>query len=88
MAWYCMEPNRRIAIIKTNELSTLADSLDLDLKIQLIEKLLNSLNPPQKEINRSWADEAGKRVSELKSGKVASMPEEAVFKDIQKRLSA
>lgn len=73
-------------MIKTNELMALAESLPLDLKIQLVEKLLNSLNPPQEEIDRLWADEAEKRVAELESGKVKSIPGETVFRDIRNKL--
>lgn len=74
-------------MINTSELLTFAESLPLELKIQLIEKLLGSLNPSEKEVDELWADEAEKRVSELKDGKIKPIPGEDVFKEIRERLS-
>lgn len=74
-------------MINADELMSIAKSLPLDIKIQLIESLLNSLNPPQKDIDELWAVEAEKRVAELKDGKVKSIPGETVFRDIRNRLA-
>ena len=45
---------------KTNELISLVESLPVDIKTKLIEKILNSLHPSQKEIDELWAKEAEK----------------------------
>ena len=37
-------------MINANELMSVAESLPLELKTELIDRLLNSLNPSQKEI--------------------------------------
>ncbi len=51
-----------------------------------MEKLLQSLNvPTQKEIDRLWAEEAEKRVSE-EEGKIVAIDGEQVFKEIRDRL--
>ena len=73
--------------MKTTDLVTIAESLPIDIKIQLIDKLLNSLNPFQKEIDELWVKEAEKRVEEIRSNKVKTIPGEDVFKEIQKRFS-
>jgi len=73
--------------MKTNELITIAESLPIDIKIQLIDTLLNSLNPFQKEIDELWVKEAEKRVEEIRTNKVKTIPGEDVFKEIQKRFS-
>ena len=73
--------------MKTNELISMAESLPLDLKTQLIDRLLNSLNPSQKEIDELWAKEAERRIEEIKTGKVKPIPGEEVFKEIKERLS-
>ena len=73
--------------MKTNELISMAESLPLDLKTQLIDRLLNSLNPSQKEIDELWAKEAERRIEEIKGGKVKPIPGEKVFKEIKERLS-
>ena len=61
-------------------------SLPSHLRTKLIDKLIESLNIPiQKEIDKLWAIEAEKRVSDINSGKVKSIPGEEVFEEIQSR---
>ncbi len=73
--------------MKTEELMSMADSLPVDIKTQLIDKLLNSLNPTSKEINELWKTEAERRVEEIKNGKVKPIPGEEVFTEIRKKIS-
>ncbi len=75
-------------MIKTKELFDEANSLPIDMRMQLVEKLLQSLNPTQKEIDKLWAKEAEKRVEEIRNGKVKTIPGEKVFKRIRSRLSS
>lgn len=74
-------------MIKTKELFDEAISLPIEIRTQLVEKLLRSLNPSQKEIDKLWAKEAEKRVEEIRSGKVKTIPGEIVFKKIRNRLN-
>ncbi len=69
-------------MIKTEELFDEAVSLPVEIRTQLVDKLLRSLHPIQKEINELWAAEAEKRVEEIKSGKVKTIPGDKVFKKI------
>lgn len=71
-------------MIKTNELIEEAILLPVELRAQIIDKLLQSLNPSQKEIDKLWAKEAEKRVEEIRSGKVKTISGEEVFKKILK----
>lgn len=73
-------------MIKTDKLFDEAVLLPVEIRTQLIDRLLRSLHPTQKEIDELWAEEAEKRVKEIKSGKVATIPGEEVFKKIRKRL--
>ena len=73
--------------MKANDLMSMAESLPLDLKTQLIDRLIRSLSPSQKEIDELWAKEAEERVEEIKTGKVKPIPGEEVFKEIRDRLS-
>ncbi len=73
--------------MKTEELMSMADSLPVDIKTKLIDKLLNSLNPTSKEIDELWKTEAERRVEEIKNGKVKPIPGEEVFKEIRKKIS-
>ncbi len=70
---------------KTKELISLVESLPVDIKTTLVEKILNSLHPSQKEIDALWAKEAEKRVKEIKTGKVKTISGDKVFKEIQEK---
>jgi len=55
-------------------------SLPADARLNLIEKLLMSLNLPiDEEIDRLWAEEAERRVSQIEEGKIELVPGEKVF---------
>jgi len=71
-------------MIKTKEIFDEAISLPVEIRTKLIEKLLLSLNPSQKEIDKLWAKEAEKRVEEIRSGTVKTISGEKVFKKILK----
>jgi len=75
-------------MIKTEDLFDEAISLPLEIRTKLVEKLLRSLNPSQKEIDKLWAKEAERRVEEIKSGQVKTIPGERVFKKIRDRCSS
>ena len=74
-------------MLKTDELMDEAMSLPVELRAQLIDKLLKSLNPAQAEIDELWAIEAEKRVAEIDAGKIQPIPGEKVFEKIRKRLN-
>ncbi len=69
----------------TNELISMVESLPVDIKTKLVEKILNSLHPSQKEIDVLWAKEAEKRVKEIKTGKVKTIPGDIVFREIREK---
>jgi putative addiction module component (TIGR02574 family) len=71
---------------KTNEIMDEIDSLPIDIKTQILERILHSINPTQEKIDRLWAKEAEKRVKEIESGKVDTIPGDKVFEEIRKRL--
>ena len=61
-------------------------SLPADVRINLIEKLLASLNlPTQATVDRLWAEEAERRVAEIERGEVELIPGEKVFEKIRKK---
>jgi len=59
-------------------------SLPAEARIDLVEKLLESLNlPTQAEIDQSWAKEAERRVSQIDKGEAQLIPGEEVFARIR-----
>ena len=74
-------------MINTKELISEAVSLPIDIRTLLVNKLLESLNPTKKEIDDLWAEEAERRVEDIKSGKVKTISGDEVFKEIEKKFS-
>ena len=72
-------------MIKTDDLISEAISLPVDIRALIVNKLLESLNPTKKEIDELWAAEAEKRVKDIRTGKVETIPGEEVFKDIRNK---
>jgi putative addiction module component (TIGR02574 family) len=61
-------------------------SLPAETRVSLVEKLLISLNlPTQPEIDRVWAKEAERRISQIDKGEVRLVPGEKVFSNIRKK---
>jgi len=75
-------------MIKTDELFSEVMSLPVEIRTQLINKLLQSINPFRKDVDELWAKEVEKRVEEIRSGEVKTVPGEEVFKKIRDRLNS
>ena len=69
---------------KADELMSMVESLPIEIKTKLVEKILNSLHPTQKEIDKLWAKEVEKRLNDIRTGKVKPVPADEVFEEIQK----
>jgi putative addiction module component (TIGR02574 family) len=80
-----MVPQRRCTVETTaDRVVEEALSLPADARLSLVEKLLTSLNLPiDKEIDRLWAEEAERRVSQIEAGEVKLVPGEEVFSRIR-----
>jgi putative addiction module component (TIGR02574 family) len=61
-------------------------TLPANARMSLVDKLLASLNLPiQPEIERLWADEAERRVSQTDQGEVELISGEEVFSRVRKK---
>ena len=59
-------------------------SLPADIRLNLVEKLIRSLNLPiDEDVGRLWAEEAERRVSQIEAGEVRLVPGEEVFSKIR-----
>jgi putative addiction module component (TIGR02574 family) len=70
---------------KTQDLIDEAVSLPIEERALLVDSLLQSMNPLNKENDQKWASTAKKRLEELRSGKVQAVPGGKVFENIWKR---
>jgi len=70
---------------KTDELLTIIESLPIDVKTELVEKILASLHPLEKEVDEEWIKAAEDRVGEIKAGKVTLISGDEVFDEIREK---
>jgi len=70
---------------ETMDLLERVESLPIDLKIELVDKILEGLTPTQKEIDERWKAEVERRVDDLESGKAKTIPGDEVFAKIRER---
>lgn len=62
-------------------------SLPADMRLALIDRLLQSLNTPaQRDNDALWAEEAERRIQQVASGQAKAIPGAQVFKEIRERL--
>ncbi len=73
--------------LNANQLLAEVDSMPLDLKTKLIDKLLSSLSPHSQSIETLWKQEIDRRVDAIESGKVSLVDGNEVFQKIQKRFA-
>lgn len=68
----------------TDKVYNEALSLPANARLDLVDKLLSSLNlPTQQEIDKSWAEEAERRINEIDQGKVKLISGNKVFEKIR-----
>lgn len=60
-------------------------SLPIDLKIELVDRLHESISPTKAEIDELWKAKVDPRIDEVKSGEVKTIPGEEVFPEIRNR---
>jgi len=85
------EDNRCIVSMMDAMISKLTDqalSLPTSDRMRLADRLLASLDSPgSEELDALWAKEAERRIDELDSGAVQTIPGEKVLADIRNRLA-
>ena len=70
---------------QTMEIMDVVDSLPIDMKLELIDHLLESISPSRSETEEAWKDEVERRIDEVDSGKVKLIPLEEVRERLGKR---
>ena len=72
---------------QTMEIMDVVDSLPIDMKLEIIDHLLESISPTNKEVEDAWKEEVERRIDEVESGKVELIPLEEVFARMRERYS-
>jgi len=64
------------------------ETLPIELKTKMIDKLLSSINPIKKSIDDLWIDEVIKRKKQVDSGEAKLVAGEEVFRKIGLKFNA
>ena len=72
-------------IMNTKKLIDEAVALPVEERALVVDSLLRSLNQPESGIDEKWIQVAHKRLTEMRSGSVATIPGDKVFEKIWKR---
>ncbi len=75
----------RLVSFKADDLFTMIEALPIDVKTELVDKILASIHPLQKEIDEEWKKAAEERINELKIGNVQVIPGDKVFSEIKEK---
>lgn len=68
--------------MKIKDLIDEAEALPVEERALVVDSLLRSLNSPESRIDKKWASVASKRLREVRSGAVETVPGEEVFAKI------
>lgn len=71
---------------ETMDILERVELLPIDMKIEVVDKILESLTPTQAEIAELWKIEVERRIDEVESGKVKTIPGDEVFAKIRARV--
>lgn len=61
------------------------DMLPIDIKLELIDRLLESISPGRNEVEEAWKEEVERRIDEVERGEVKLVPLEEVRERLGKR---
>jgi len=65
--------------MNTKQLIDEAVSLPIEERGLVVDSLLRSMNQPESEIDKKWAEAANKRLAELRSGRIEAISGDTVF---------
>jgi putative addiction module component (TIGR02574 family) len=73
--------------MRFREILNEAISLPVEQRVVLADALLGGLKPTDADNDLAWIAEAGRRLDEVRSGKVAAIPADEVFAEIRERFA-
>ena len=79
-AWRSVMPSAK-------EIVEQAETLPVEDRLLVVDSLLRTLNPPDAEVDRKWAEVAKRRLAELRSGRVTPLPGAEVLARARERFA-
>ena len=71
----------------TKDIIKEAATLPVEERAIVVDSLLRTLNPPDAEIDKAWVRIAQRRLADLRSGRVQSIPGDQVFAKVRERFA-
>ena len=65
-----------------------AESLPVEERAIVADSILRTLNHPDLDVDRKWAEIARRRLEELRSGRVKAIPGDQVFAKVRERFGS
>jgi len=73
--------------MKPRDLIAEAISLPVEERAIVVDSILRSLNSPDDDLDRQWIAEAERRLDEVRTGCMKTIPGDQVFAQIRKRFA-
>ncbi len=70
---------------QTMDIMERAEMLPIDMKLELIERLLGSISATSQDVEEAWKEEVERRIDEVESGDLTLIPGEEVFARMRER---
>jgi putative addiction module component (TIGR02574 family) len=71
---------------QTSDIMERAEVLPIDMKLELVDRLLESISSSAKDVDEAWKVEVERRIDEVESGEVELLPGDEVFARIRARV--
>ncbi len=69
----------------TAEIVSAAETLPIEMRLEIVDRLLEGIGPTSKEIDDLWLAEVERRRENVRTGKSKMIPGEEVFAKVEKR---
>lgn len=73
--------------MNTQQVIEFAKNLPIDMRIELVEQLQQTITPINPEIEQAWIKEAERRLHEYQLGKVETFPAKQAIKELRQSYS-
>ena len=70
---------------QTLDIMERAEMLPIDMKLELIDRLLGSISATSQDVEEAWKEEVERRIDDVESGDLTLIPGEEVFARMRER---
>lgn len=74
-------------MLSSEEIIDEVESLPIDQRLHIVDRLLQGLNKPDPDVDRAWIEVAKKRLEDMRAGRTEPIPGEVFLDKLKKRLS-